>query len=143
MKNMLWLCTSVSLCLGAVWFTLDSNSLYETAANRFIPVIQNQKASLSSVDGIPGTDVESGIAVNAYSGLEILYGLRGWASEGVPVSVNGTLIPVPHLNGSEPAQPYDQDLRFALTVLDLQGVYEAVSLLDGQGRMSKLSFFLR
>ncbi|RCX23536.1 hypothetical protein DFP94_1011135 [Fontibacillus phaseoli] len=143
LKNLMWLCTAVSFCLGAVWFTLDSNRLYETAVNNMIPFVQNQKVSLSSVGGISGNEVGINKAANTYSGLQILHGFRGWTSEGAEVSVNGTLIPPEDENAEKPGEPYDQDLRFALTLLDLQGDYEAVTLLDGQGRISKLSFFLR
>ncbi len=139
LKTLLWFCTAVSLSLGAVLLTLDHNRRYDEILDTLVPIIHTQTRSVA----ISETEYNpENSAFDLYSGLDILYGLRSWELEETEISIKGKVIPYVAEYGLSPAGPYDRDLGFALTLLDLNGDYRGVSLVDAYGRLAKLSFYL-
>lgn len=137
LRSLLWLAASVSLCMGAVWITLDFSSRYDGALQNLVPFVQHHKRNLSA--GLADAAPASGYA--QFSGLQILYQLRGWGMEGVEVKIDGIVIPAEDTAGVKPPrEAYDQDIGHALSMLDLQAMYSVTSLFNAQGRLSKLSF---
>ncbi|MEF2967263.1 hypothetical protein V3851_15605 [Paenibacillus sp. M1] len=154
-KSLLWLCTAISLCLGAVFLTLDLLARHDQALRSLIPFLQNQKRSLTDLAesgqgwgsgatgsvGAPGEGWAVTDGSGRFSGLEILYGLRNWEAEGATVSIDGTVIPFDDGLSTDPGgEQFDRDLRFALSLLDLRGQYTADTSFDMEGTLTSLDF---
>lgn len=140
LKDLMWLGTAVSLSLGAVLWILDYTRIYNMTLQNLTPFVQTHKRSVT-VTKAELSEKESGF--DTYTGLNILYGLRSWKSEGAEVSINGTMIPEANDDGASSFGPYDEDLGLAAALLDLDEDYEAYSLLDQEGRLAKISFKLK
>lgn len=125
-KALLWAGTGASITVMALWGGLQHAQVQKAALTHTAAFVQNQKhtvaygkETLPRIDGsgIPGPEL--------YSGLQILYGMRGWVAEGTEIVVDGNLIHPMLPDLDDPAALYDQDLHNLLGVIDLSAAYTA------------------
>ncbi|MBU5672497.1 hypothetical protein [Paenibacillus brevis] len=140
-KALLWTGSGASIAVMALWGVLQQVQVQDAVLIHTAAHIQNQehtvaygKETLPRIDssGIPGP--------GTYSGLQMLYGMRGWAAEGAEIVVDGEVIqPIfPDLN--DPAALYDQDLYRLLGVIDLSASYTASVTTERAGGLITIQF---
>lgn len=125
-KALLWAGTGASIAVMALWGVLQQAQMQDAVLKHTEAYIQNQKHTVAyGKEALPRIDGSGIPGPGAYSGLQVLYGMRGWAAEGTEIVVEGEVIQpiLPDLN--DPAALYDQDLRSLLGVIDLSASYTA------------------
>lgn len=141
-KALLWTGTGASIAVMALWGVLQQVQMQDAVLIHTAAYIQNQKhtvaygkETLPRIDGsgIPGPGI--------YSGLQVLYGMRGWLAEGTAeIMVDGRVIQPVFPDLDNPAALYDQDLRSLLGVLDLSASYTASVTAERAGGLISIQF---
>lgn len=135
LKNMIWLLCSVMLCLGAAVWMMEQVREQDITLEHLVPHIHIQQHNISD-SKVTLTDQQSN-NLSLISGLEILYGLRGWYEQGIEIVLDGyVLSPFHNISDHTP----EAILKQAVVRLEMDSLYNAIPEFNSNGTLLRIVF---
>lgn len=137
LKEMLWVGAGLSIVFMALGAALQLFQSQNDAVKLTASYIQNQKHTVAyGKEELPRIHGSALPEPGHYSGVQVLHGMRGWASEGTEIMVDGQQIHSVSPDLNDPDTLYDHDLSSLLDVIDLSASYRFSQVREaGTGQM--------
>lgn len=133
---MIWLLCSVVLCLGATVIIMEDVREQDAALDSLYPIINIQQHSVvHPKDKLDHGQFNNGIL---FSGLEILYGLRGWYEQRIEIVLDeNVLLPLYDVSSNHTVESI---LKNAIGLLEMDSMYNVRLVVNSNGTILRILF---